>query len=235
MRNRAAVSLLIAGAVLFSGRLFAQDSPEEPASQVNMVNSGFQVFGGLGVPLGDFADSDKGAAKTGFALGAQYTLSLGDAGEFFKNTGILISGTFASNSTDVGLLSGLGLDVEGGSYNNIFALGGLKTTIPTSEALSIDLAVGLGAVFSSSPEIDASGSGITAKISSASATAFAWSVAGDLVIAEHFTFGLRYYDAKPKYKIDASISGPGIPVPFTETLEAEQPTAILVVCVGYLF
>lgn len=235
MRTRAAVSLLIAAAALYSGRLFAQDSPEEPASQVNMVNSGFQLFGGLGVPLGDFADSDKGAAKTGFALGAQYTVSLGDAGEFFRNTGILLSGSYSSNSTDLGILSGLGLSVEGGSYNNIWALGGLKTTIPASEVISVDLGVGFGALFSSSPEITASGPGITMKISSASATAFAWSAIGDLVIAKHFTFGLRYYEGKPKYSISVSATGPGLPAPFSDTLEAEQPTSIFVFCVGYLF
>lgn len=233
MKARRLMNALVAFALLQSGILLAQETSEEPAPTPNLVSSGFQLFGGLGVPLGEFAESDNGAANTGFALGAQYTISLGDAGEFFRNSGIALGATYTNNGTDFGMLSGLGLDFETGSYSNIWALGGLKTTFPVSETVSIDLAVLLGAVFSSSPEVTASGSGATISISSASATAFAFAIGGDIVLSKHFTFGLRYYSANPEYSITFEGTGPGGTV--SETGNVEQSTSILAVCVGYLF
>jgi hypothetical protein len=234
MTRRATVTLIVASALLLSGHLFAQDPGKESQTEPNMVNSGFQLFGGLGLPLGDFADSDKGAAKTGFAAGAQYTISLGDAGEFFRNSGIVLSGTYSNNGTDLGVLSSLGLDFESGSYSNIWALGGLKATLPGSESFSVDLTVALGAVFSSSPKVTASGPGGTASLSSASATAFAMAFAGDLVVSKHFTFGMRYYAAKPQYDIEVRTALVGF-APASQTMKVEQPTSILMFCVGYLF
>lgn len=234
MHTRALLRTLVACALLPCGVLLAQETSEPAAPEQNVVSSGAQLFGGLGVPLGDFADSDNGAAKTGFALGAQYTISLGDAGPFFRNSGIALGVTYANNGTDFGALSGLGLTIETGSYSNIWALGGLKTTFPASEAVSIDLAVLLGAVFSSSPSVTATGQGVLVSFSSASATAFGFSLAGDIVLSKHFTFGLRYYDAKPEYSIDFSASGPGVPLT-SATQTVQQSTSIFVVSVGYLF
>jgi len=224
---------LIASAVLQCTTLLAQETTEEPKPEPNLVNSGAQLYGGLGVPLGDFSESDNGGANTGFVVGGQYTISLGDAGAFFPNSGIALGVTYTNNGIDFGMLSGSGLEVETGSYSNIWALGGLKTTFPASDAVSIDLALLLGAVFSSSPEFKASGSGTLITVSSASATAFGFSLAGDVVLSKHFTFGLRYYDAKPEYSLKFEASGPGVSVSTTE--EVEQSTSIFAVCVGYLF
>jgi len=232
MNTRMLMSTLIACAILQYATLLAQETTGEVSPKV--VNSGFQLFGGLGVPLGDFAKSDNGAANTGFGLGAQYTISPEGWGEFFNNAGIALSAAYTNNGTDFGALSGFGLELETGSYSNIWALGGLKATLPASETVSIDLALLLGAVFSSSPEVTATGSGVALSVSSGTATAFAVSFAGDVVLSKHFTFGLRYYDAKPKYTITVEGSGPGVPLT-SVTEEVEQSTSILVVCVGYLF
>ncbi len=234
MNRHRAVVLLVASALLVAGRAVAQDTSSQPEVQANVVNSGLQIFGGLGIPLGDFSDKDKGGAKTGYAAGAQYTISLGDAGEFFRNSGIVVCGTYTNNALDLGALSGMGVELESGPYSNIWALGGLKATLPSSESFSFDLAFTLGAVFSKSPEVNLSGGGITATMSGASATAFAWSATGELVIGKHFTAGIRYYEAKPKYKIEVRTEIPGF-IPSTETIDAEQATSILVICVGYLF
>lgn len=233
MNIRTALRPLIACTVLQWGALQAQESSQEPGPEPNFVNAGFQLFGGLGIPLGEFAESDNGAANTGFALGAQYTISLGEAGAFFRNSGIALGGAYSDNATDFGILSGLGLDFDAGSYSNIWALGGLKTTFPASETVSIDLALLLGAVFSSSPEVTATAPGVSVSVSSATSTAFALSVAGDVVLSKHFTFGLRYYAAEPEYAIHIEGSGPGGTISATDNVE--QSTSILVVCVGYLF
>ena len=234
MKTQAGVIVFVASVLLFSESLLAQVSPVTTLNEPNYVSSGFQLFGGLGIPLGDFADSEKGAAKTGFGLGAQYTISLGDAGPLFKNSGFVLSATYTNNGTDLGVLSGLGLDLESGSYSNIWAMGGLKATYPASDVLAFDLTVGLGAVFSSSPKLTASGPGGSASLSSASATAIAWSVAGDLVLSKHFTFGLRFCAAKPKYDIEVRTELIGF-APGSQTMEVKQPTSLLLICVGYLF
>jgi len=233
MNIRMLSKTLIACAMVQCTTLLAQDSTEEPKPEPNLVNSGAQLFGGLGVPLGDFSESDNGGANTGFVVGGQYTISLGDGGEFFRNSGIALGVTYANNGIDIGMLSGLGLSVESGSYSNIWVLGGLKTTFPASEAVSIDLTVLLGAVFSSSPELTASGSGALITVSSASATAFALSAGGDVVLSKHFTFGLRYYAAEPEYSIRFEGTGPGASLSTTE--DVEQSTSILAVSVGYIF
>ena len=234
MNTRTLMRTLFACAILQYGTLLAQETSDGASPEPKVVNSGFQLFGGLGVPLGEFAESDNGAANPGFALAAQYTISPEGGGEFFRNAGFALSASYTNNGTDFGALSGLGLDIEAGSYSNIWALGGLKATLPASEAVSIDLALLLGAVFSSSPEVTATGSGVSISVSSATATAFAISIAGDVVLNKHFTLGLRYYDAKPKYSITIEGSGPGLP-PMSLTEEVEQSTSIFVTCVGYMF
>lgn len=231
MKTLTALALIAGCLLLFSERLLAQDTVFVPQAEPSHVNSGLQLFGGLGVPLGNFAESDGGGAKTGYGAGAQYTVSLG---ELLPNAGIVLCGLYTSNATDVSALSGFGLSVESGSYSNIWAMGGAKVTIPAAESFSIDLAFLVGADFGTSPSVTASGQGIRVSMSSASATAFAVAVGGDVVLGKHFTFGLRYFDAKPKYKVTATGEGPGVPI-MTITDEVEQSTGILLVSVGYLF
>jgi opacity protein-like surface antigen len=49
--------------------------------------------GGLGLPLGDFADEDKGAAKSGFGLGGNF--------EYFLTDNVSIGGNFTYRKHDV--------------------------------------------------------------------------------------------------------------------------------------
>jgi hypothetical protein len=234
MHPRAAVPMLLASMCLISFQAFAQETEPGPPEAPDRVNSGFRLFGGLAMPLGDFSDSDKGAAKTGFGLGAEFTLSLGNAGPLLERSGLVLHGAYTNNSTDLGAISMVGLEVDGGSYSNIWALGGLKTTIPASEEFSVDLSALAGAVFSKSPSATISGMGTVATLSSASATVFAWAFAADAVIAKHYTFGARYYYAKPKYTITYTIEMPGFP-PAKATTDADQPIGMLLINVGYLF
>jgi hypothetical protein len=190
----------------------AANPPMAPMAPAMNTSPSFSIFGGASLPMGDFASTSSGAAKTGFAGGVQFVTG--------GQVGLLISAFYSSNPLDESAVSGAS---SVGNWQNIMALLGLKIGTANASGANFFVAPLIGVNFGKSPEIsfnestyltdvfyngyDYSGympiSG-TVTAQATSATVFAYGAMMEIELG-HFIFGARYITCKPHF--DVTVSG----------------------------
>jgi hypothetical protein len=181
----------------------------------------FKIFGGVGLPMGDFSSTSlqnqySGFAKPGISLGAEMYSEIGQ--------GLVIGamGSFSMHSVDKtemqkqfeALLVQLNpttkirsLDVNSWYLFGIMGNMGFKT--PASTQVDIYGKVYLGVLIGKSPEINATAETtspiqqINANQSSATATGLGYGVGAGIVIDNQFDLGVQYLTGEPEYEITA--------------------------------
>jgi hypothetical protein len=203
------------------------ESPRSYESQSSSEGSGpkFSIFGGLAIPLGDFAkklgsDSSAGGAKTGWSAGIQFVTG--------GTIGWIIEGSYAQNKIDFPTS-----DLPAGKYNytgwtSILALTGIKIGTDNSSGTNFFIAPLVGALFGKSPSLDFTPPGSSASqniTSSASGTGFAYGANVEAIFIGHITFSAKYIASKPKFKY--SVDG--------QDFDNTQSISLLLISVGYAF
>jgi hypothetical protein len=194
------VLALVACAIIPAGALRAQDS---------LTTKGhFTISGGISVPVGDFASISNGAAKMGFTAGAEYELRFGSI------VGWVTQFNFIDNAIDeegaraeLGLQGSSSVSLSTSPWIMYTPVTGIKLTGTLTPDVSVFFAGAVGATFGTSPELTITGPGGSIKQSSASATAFAYAISGGLVIGDKFRLSVKYISSKPKYDVNAVVSG----------------------------
>ena len=202
----------------------------------------FSLFGGLALPVGDFAEKNNGSAKTGFTFGFQY------AGP--GQIGFLLNASYSSNSTELGdyLSSSVGGNGSSSNWNSFLLLTGLKIGTTNSVGANFIVAPLLGLNVGVSPKIEFTiidyvyqpyplnnyGSvSINMSMSSATSTALAYGMMVEMNVGR-ITLGARYVASKPKYEVTMSASGysSGYNYSGYGSMTFEQNTSIIQVYVG---
>jgi hypothetical protein len=215
------------------------------------IRPAFSVFGGMAIPIRDFARDDGGSAKTGFIVGVQY-LSRGKVGWLF-------SGGYVINKLELpSALAANGISVESGSWKSMLALTGIKLGIADPTGTRFTIAPLVGVLFGTIPEIKLTFSdgyldipelnihtlanGITVAQSSASSAALAYGMAAECTLGNHIAIGVRYITSTPEYNVMDAVSGTGLSetgqsVPISETKNStiKQKTSLILISLGYIF
>lgn len=209
---------------------------QSPSPKLN-----FGLFGGLAIPVSDFAAKDyynlkAGGANLGFTFCAELGVPIAPMLSWWS------SAMFAFNGLSEDFIkSGLGSSgsVSGnlGSWTTVWPVTGLKYTAVVSPTVSLSLLGQLGIVFGTSPDVNATQGGSRITSPSASASAFAYGLGAGLAFGERVNVAARYFTGQPSYKVKITTveSGPG----FTSTYETETtldiPASIFQLIVGVTF
>ncbi len=209
------------------------------------------VFGGIAIPIGDFARENGGNSKTGYTVGIQY-LSRG-------KIGWLLSGGYSINKLEFpSALAANGVASEAGSWKSVLALTGIKLGIADPAGPQFTVAPLVGVLFGTIPEIKLTfadgyldiaeldihtfARGITLTQSSASSTAFAYGLAVESTLGTHITIGVRYITSVPEYNVVDTVSGIGlsdtgqsINISEIKNSTIKQKTLLILVSLGYIF
>ena len=187
----------------------------------------FSVFGGVAVPLGDFAkaitdqniieyinaqnlDTEipfpfSGSAKIGFTIGAQFITS--------GTIGWIINSSYSQNKmvlpSEV-VVSGYTYTLETASWHTFLALTGVKIGTSNSNGINFFASPLIGVLYGKSPEVSVkfslTNNGITAKFSetysSASNIGLAYGLSAQLSIGSNFVVGTQYVFCAQKYNIE---------------------------------
>jgi hypothetical protein len=200
------------------------ESPRSYESQRSSEGSGskFSIYGGLALPLGDFAKKDAtsgaGLAKTGWSAGAQFVTG--------GTIGFIIDGSYSQNKIEVSTANVPAGKLEYTGWTSILALVGVKIGTDNSSGTNFFVAPLVGALFGKTPEITFTPTGGSASTSPAgTGTAFAFGANVEAIFAEHVTLGAKFIASKPKFK--SSVNG--------QDLEGDQNISLLVVSLGFAF
>lgn len=225
--------VLFLGAIVVFNTSTAQEQPP-----LRKVNIGF--FGGLAVPVSDFAAKDyynikAGGANLGFSLGADLGVPIGPQLSWWSSAMLSFNGLsedyVKSGFTGSGSISG-----NLGSWTTIWPVTGLRYTTPVSPTFTLALLGQMGLVFGTSPDVNASQGSSRITSPSASASAFAYGLGAGLIFGERVNVTARYFTGQPSYKVKITTveSGPG----FTSTYETEGtfdiPASIFQLLVGVI-
>jgi len=193
----------------------------------------FSIFGGVALPLGDFAkkegpygekdSANVGLAKLGWTAGAQLVTG--------GTIGFIIEGSYSQNKLEyptVGIPAGT---LSTTSWTSILALAGIKIGTDNSSGTNFFIAPLAGALFLKNPEISftPAGSTITQTSSSHSAIGFAYGANVELIIAEHITLSGKYIASKPKFKWSETYYGQSYDYEF------DQSVSLLLISLGIAF
>ena len=223
----------------------AQGIVTHPSTQEN-VPTKVSIFGGVALPVGEFADETNGGAKTGYTAGIQIV----GGGQ----VGFLINASYSSNPTNIGQTFasyfGSGVNAESGNWSSILALAGAKFGTNNASGANFFFAPLIGVNVGMSPKVTFS---ITStqyqslsyypyyqyvtvtsqgEMKSATGTALAYGAMAELNVGG-FVLGARYIASKPKYKVETSYST-GSSFSSSST-DAEQNTAIIQIYAGLTF
>jgi hypothetical protein len=194
----------------------------------------FSIFGGIALPVGNFAmnegpfekedSANVGMAKLGWSVGAQ--LITGGA------VGLLLEGSYSQNK----LNPPTSYTQQPGTYEwtpwiSILALAGIKIGTDNASGSNFFIAPLAGALFLKTPEIrfTPTGSKTTQTVSSHSATGFAYGVNIEFIFGEHVTLSGKYIASKPIIKWTDSFLIRNYDFTF------EQNVTIVQVCLGVAF
>ena len=172
------------------------------------------LFGGLGLPTGDFGGDNisegvsiDGFAAMGFAIGAEYIIPLNSPG-----LGIIISPSLIINGFDASAFEkawdneGYDHDVSGSSWMNIPLMGGIHYQQAGDSPTSFYGFAMAGINLVNGPTIDTEYTGNangTEKIEIGSGTSFGFCFGGGLVMNDKYTFSLRLYSlGSPELDLD---------------------------------
>lgn len=207
----------------------------------------FGIFGGVSLPTGDFSDEEKGAARTGFLVGGDFTLpfrTLEKLGWF--STFSVICNSVEEPLADVSLsLSTGSLKTEAGRWMLITPLTGLKFTHQISQGLGLYGIAQAGWMIGRSPNITIKteyhiynpydpweDEEISITQESAFGYSFAFSLGAGIVINDNINLSLRYLSGKPKYDIKIDSEG-WFDIAVNTT--TKQQTSLFQLVVGYDF
>jgi hypothetical protein len=187
--------------------------------------SGFTLFGGVSIPTGDLAataGSKAGAAKTGFAVGADGSLALSPKVAWMSSVNLSV------NSVDLSFLQNFGVSADAGSWTLVWAVTGLKVFGNVSPEVELYGFGQAGLLFGTAPQITLTVGPNRATQNSASATAFGFSFGAGINI-RHVSLSVRYLSAEPEYSVTASGTGG------TASGIIKQPTSCVAITGGIAF
>lgn len=232
VKNRLIFLALIAASLVVVPA-FAGSEP-----QGNLVNRGFELFGGAAFAVGDFNDIKGDGAKTGYLAGARFTIPLGDGSGFLGDAGISLGVTVSVNPFDVSALEQIpGLVVTSKPWVQIWPMIGLKETFQLSPLISQDFNLCVGAVITKGPKIDVAYSGsllrtsFESHLTSGTGVAVAYQVSTNFVFDRSFLIGGGIMGGRPTF--DATITSTGINA--SGTTKHEAAVTIPFLTVGYRF
>jgi hypothetical protein len=165
------------------------------------AGSRFSVYGGISLPLGDFAkkldeSENAGGAKLGWSAGIQFVTG--------GTIGLIIDGNYSQNKFDVpaswittpGKYSIVG-------WSSILALAGIKIGTDNATGSNFFIAPLVGALFGTSPEITFTPTGSSTSTTMQPAgkgTAVAYGGDVQVFFGRNVTLGAKYIASKPKFK-----------------------------------
>jgi len=167
------------------------------------VGPKFSIYGGVSLPLGNFAkkwgegdDKGLGAAKTGWSAGIQFVTG--------GTVGLIIDGNYSQNKLDLPTsYTTMPGKYEWVGWSSILALAGIKIGTDNSSGANFFVAPLVGALFGTSPKIDFTPAGSSTSTNwqpAGTGTAVAYGGALQLIFGEHVTLGAKYIASKPKFK-----------------------------------
>jgi hypothetical protein len=190
---------------------------------------GLMLFGGLGLPNGDFGKTDgdaAGYAKQGYFGGAELMFSVA------PGFGIVLDGRYLIHkyddsqlATSLSKISGISYSV--GSYTGILPMGGIRLYTTSSVGLFVDAQAGY--MFAKSPEITITGAGVNEKVDAVSGKGLAYAGSAGIDIGNTLVIGGSYIISKPKFEMTATMNGQQV------TQTAEQQMNIIQVWAGIRF
>ena len=163
----------------------------------------FNIYGGVSLPLGDFAkkwgegdDKGLGAAKIGWSAGVQFVTG--------GTVGFIIEGNYSQNKLDFPTsYTTMAGKYEWVGWSSILALAGIKLGTDNATGSNFFVAPLVGALFGTSPKIDFTPAGASTSISwmpSGTGTAVAYGGALQILFGEHISISAKYIASKPKFK-----------------------------------
>jgi hypothetical protein len=199
-------SILVLGVLVGStSSLIAQSG----TSQSSNTHGGFMLFGGIGLPSGDFAKADvdfKGSAKQGYFGGAEIMVSVAPSIAIILNVKYLIHKYDDSEiAKQIASYPLPGLSYTVGSYTAILPMAGIRLYTMSSIGLFVDGEAGY--IFAKSPELTITGPGVTEKVESQSGNAFAYGASAGIDIGNTLVIGASYIASKPKFDLTANLNG----------------------------
>lgn len=216
----------------------AGSQPQEvlPAQESELAQSsrhpGFEVLGGLAVPVGDFASTDQ--SPRGYAQ-TSVTLGLRSNGPISKYFWLGLVGLLSFHPLDETVVTRRihsefpGSTVDMGSYFLAWALADLSCNIALSPSVIFSNGVLFGGLLSKMPEITVSYENREIFQRSASSFAFGYGFSTGLIINRKVDLSFRYLTGKPQYTIETNDE-------YFEPCgdELELGTSILVFTLGFL-
>jgi hypothetical protein len=209
----------------------AQDSVKEKDKADESIIS---IYGGVSVPLGDFADKNNGGAKSGITAGLQYVSG--------GRIGGVLNLSFTANPCDMS--EALSLYGGKGTYGDWHALGafiGLKVVVVNSSGMNIFAAPLLGMNICTTPKVkyiidDPVNGSKSFEMKTAIATAFTYGFMSEISIG-HIILGMRYIAFKPKFTVETIIENSLQPNPdFTKlAVHVEQSTSLFLLYLAFGF
>lgn len=193
----------------------------------------------LSIPVGDFGDdSGEGAgfAKTGFGIGADFTLPIGAPGLGWTSSLSFIINPQDKNAIKDLLIDAMGMPEDASistkSTLNIPILTGLKYQTEVANDIELYGAFLFGLNFIKPGEWKGTVEGESGSIEFDSATSLGFAIAGGVIFNEHLNAGFKYFGlGEPD--LDATLTSPDPDLNGTETVE--QKITIFAITVGYSF
>jgi hypothetical protein len=161
----------------------------------------FSIYGGISLPLGDFAkkfdeSENAGGAKLGWSAGMQFVTG--------GSVGLVLDGNYSQNKIDwpdsyataPGKYSTTG-------WSSILALAGLKIGTDNATGSNFFIAPLVGGLFGTSPQVEFSQPGSSTSqiwMHSGKGTAFAYGGTLQILFGKNVTLSAKYIMSKPKFK-----------------------------------
>lgn len=182
------------------------------------IAQSFELFGGVALPQGDFADDkgeDAGIALTGFAGGITIISTFENPGlSWITSVALMYNGTdenVIKEELEQGLNINSGVKVDATSWMNLPILTGLRYATQIPDQINFYITGQIGMNFVMPPDVDISinaedpftneSLSLTSSQENESTNAFAYAVGGGLIINENIKVGIRYYGmGKPEIK-----------------------------------
>ena len=161
----------------------------------------FSIYGGVSLPVGDFAKKwgdaqGAGAAKLGWSAGVQFVTG--------GSVGLIIDGNYSQNKLDLPSdYTYMPGKYEWVGWSSILALAGIKLGTDNATGSNFFVAPLVGALFGTSPKVDFTLSGSSTSsnlIPSGSGTAVVYGGALQIIFGRRVTIGAKYIMSKPKFK-----------------------------------
>jgi hypothetical protein len=191
---------------------------------------------GVGLPFGDFADTDADNDDAGFAK-TGYNINVFFDHAFSENIGIASSLTYGSNTLDENVLDdflGLTTRLETKPYSQLGLFAGLLAQFPGKGA-TFKLRAMPGLVFSKSYGLEASDFGIVIELDPVNATSFGIKIGGgiDVPVSDKIKISgnVDFHTYKAKYEGDIDTNW-GI---IFNNQKWEQPTSLINISIGVGF